>query len=1136
MMPFCRKLLLVTLMAVFCGSYQSRAQLSDSFEDGDFTQNPAWTGTDVFFKVNNSKQLQLNGSGEGTAFLSTSSTLLKPAEWRFWVKLSFSPSSNNFSRVYLISDQSDLSGSLNGYYLQLGEAGSNDALELFRQNGNQSVSICRGIDGLIATSFTLRIKVVHKMDGTWEIWADPTGGANFQLQASGNDSQINTGQYFGIFCKYTTSNATKMYFDDFYAGEIQVDITPPELLSLTVPSDTSLELQFSEALAPTPAGLPTNYRVQPGNQQPFQVQLSTAIPGLVSLAFHSPFQPDIDYILSVDSVKDLAGNRSGPFMRSFSIYQPQPYDIVINELMVDPDPPVGLPNWEYVELYNTTRKSFSLKGWKLVTGNTIKSIPDCEIAAEGFLILCRPEAIPELSSYGTCVGISSLSLTNTGQDIKLLDNTNQVISRVIYTDKWYRDPAKSNGGWSLEQIDPSAVCLGAANWKASENISGGTPGGPNSVLSSLTLLPLPEALIVIDNQTLKLIFNQNMDSLSLVNYQLYEVSPAIGLADSAWLSGDDFSAVMLHFPITFENGVSYRLILLPGLQNCKGEAVPENTFLDFTLAPPVQPFDVLITEIMADPEPVVGLPNFEYIEIYNTTASTIDLSGWTLLIGTSSKVFQNAYLGANSYLIIGSEGAASDFAPYGNFYGFSSFQLTNTGQSIALVNPMGEVIAWVDYTDKWYGSSPKKNGGWSLEMRDYENFCTLDGNWAPSVDASGGTPGRDNSVKTNNPDLTSPSLLRAFPVDNTHLSVYFSEPMAEETITNPARWSLPEGPGEVVRISPTDYRNIVFVFELSASMDLGRSYLLQAKGEITDCAGNSLTGGEIVFGLPSPVSSGDLIINEILTNPRTGGADYLEVMNNSSNLLDLASVSLIYKSLTDTSRTKIIFLPSWMLVPGQYYCLTRNPGAVAAQYEVPYPANLVEISDLPDFASDPGGRIVLSLRENESSEIDRLEYTPSMHLPVLKDLDGVALERINPHRPSTDPTNWTSAAESAGFGTPTGKNSQFAETPLPSGRLTVSPSIFSPDGDGVDDNTVIVLNAPGDGWLVNVSVYDAMGRLVRKLARALSAGIETVLSWDGCRDDRSLAPVGRYLIVSEFYNTAGKREVVKSSVVLAVKF
>lgn len=1136
MMPFSKKILLLTLIAVFCESYQSRAQLFDSFEDGDFTQSPAWAGTDAFFKVNNSKQLQLNGTGEGTAFLFTSSTLLSPAEWRFWVKLSFSPSSNNFSRVYLISDQPDLSGLLNGYYLQLGEAGSNDALELFRQNGNQSVSICRGIDGLIATSFTLRIKVVHKMGGTWEIWADPTGGANFQLQALGNDSLVNTGQFFGILCRYTSSNATKMYFDDFYVGEIQVDITPPELLSLTVPSDTTLELQFSEALAQTPAGLPENYKVQPANQQPHKVELSTAIPGLVSMAFRNPFQSEVTYTLTVDSVKDFAGNRSGPFIRSFSIYQPRPYDIVINELMVDPDPPIGLPNWEYVELYNTTQKSLTLKGWKLVTGNTIKPIPDCEIAPEGFLILCRPEAIPELSSYAPCVGISSLSLTNTGQDVRLLDNRNQIISRVIYTDMWYRDPAKSIGGWSLEQIDPSAVCLGAVNWKASDNISGGTPGGPNSVLSSLSTIPVPEAIIVCDNQTLKLIFNQNMDSLSLINYQLYKVSPVIGLADSAWLAGVDFTEVMLHFPIAFENGVAYRLILLPGLQNCKGETVPENTFLDFTLASPIQRFDVLITEIMADPEPPVGLPNFEYIEIYNSTASTIDLSGWSLQIGTSSKVFQNAYLGPNSFLIVGSETAASVFTFFGNFYGFSSFQLSNTGQSLALVNPQGEVVSWVDYTDKWYGSSPKKNGGWSLEMIDFGNFCTLDGNWVPSVDALGGTPGRDNSVKTNNSDLISPQLLRAFSIDKTHLYVYFSETMVEETVTNLTRWSLPDGPGEVVGISPADYRNIVFVFEFSAPMDEGCSYLLQAKGDITDCAGNNLANGEVVFGLPAPVSPFDLIINEILTNPRTGGSDYLEVMNNSNDLHDLASVSLVYKRLTDTSRSKTIFLPSWMLVPGQYYCLTRNPVAVAVQYEVPYPANLIEIRDLPDFASDPGGRVVLSLRENEFSEIDRLEYNPSMHLPALKNLDGVALERINPLRPSTEPTNWTSAAESAGFGTPTAKNSQFAETPLPSSRVTVSPSIFSPDRDGVDDNTVIVLNVPGEGWLVNVSLYDAMGRLVRRLARALSIGTETVLSWDGCREDRSLAPVGRYLIVCEFYDTTGKREVVKSSVVLAGKF
>lgn len=324
MLSLCRRPLFLSFIAVFLWGFQSQAQFIDSFDDGDFAQNPVWVGTNALFKVNTAKQLQLDGNGEGVAYLTTASSLVLPAEWRFWVKLSFSPSSNNFARIYLASDQADLSGPLNGYYLQLGEAGSNDALELFRQDGTQTNSICRGTEGFVASSFTIRVKIVHKTDGTWEIWSDPSGGSSFQLQATGNDSQISNSQYFGVYCKFTSSNATKMYFDDFYAGEIQVDLTPPELLSLEVLSDTSLGLQFSEALSPLPAGLTSNYRLQPGNLQPLTAQLSAQVPGWVTLLFQNPFQPGEVYTLTVDSVKDLAGNRSGPFVRSFSLYQEWP--------------------------------------------------------------------------------------------------------------------------------------------------------------------------------------------------------------------------------------------------------------------------------------------------------------------------------------------------------------------------------------------------------------------------------------------------------------------------------------------------------------------------------------------------------------------------------------------------------------------------------------------------------------------------------------------------------------------------------------------------------------------------------------------------------------------------------------------
>ncbi|MCB0813828.1 MAG: hypothetical protein KDB87_11810, partial [Flavobacteriales bacterium] len=212
-----------------------QAQFSDDFSDGEFTTNPTWDGDAAVFTVNASQQLQLNNTVAATSQLRSPNAMvtLGDMEWRVRVKQTFAPSSSNFGRVYLVSDQTDLLGPLNGYYLQFGEAGSADAIELFEQTGTTSTTVCRGTDGQIAASFDVGVQVKRDPAGNWQLLVDPTGGTAYSLQASGTNNVHTTSNTIGVLCTYTVSNANKFYYDDFYAGPTIVDDQPPTVVSVT---------------------------------------------------------------------------------------------------------------------------------------------------------------------------------------------------------------------------------------------------------------------------------------------------------------------------------------------------------------------------------------------------------------------------------------------------------------------------------------------------------------------------------------------------------------------------------------------------------------------------------------------------------------------------------------------------------------------------------------------------------------------------------------------------------------------------------------------------------------------------------------------------------------------------------------
>ena len=167
---------------------------------------------------------------------------------------------------------------------------------------------------------------------------------------------------------------------------------------------------------------------------------------------------------------------------SFTFFIPSRHDIIFTEIMADPSPPVYLPESEYLELYNRSKHPVNLEGWTIMAGARNISLLRKSIPAGGYHIVCDKAAgwlyPPGISSP---VLNSSSVLTNRGQLLVLKNQLGEIIDALEYSDAWYVDELKSEGGWSLERIDIDFLCGDTPNWKASESPDGGTPGLPNAV-------------------------------------------------------------------------------------------------------------------------------------------------------------------------------------------------------------------------------------------------------------------------------------------------------------------------------------------------------------------------------------------------------------------------------------------------------------------------------------------------------------------------------------------------------------------------------------------------------------------------------------------------------------------------------
>ncbi len=1112
------------------------AQFSDDFTDGDFTSNPTWDGNTSDFIVNGSNQMQLNGNSVdgGISYISTSSEAMYTASWEFYVKMEFNPSSTNFCSVYLTSNNSDLTAATQGYFVKIGNTA--DEISLYRQDDGSASVIIDGVDDRIDMDpVDLRVKVTRDFDGNWTLMTDTLGGTDYFTEGTVFDDTYSSSDYFGVYCKYTSTRWNLFYFDDFVVtGDPYTDIDAPEYQSYQILDDQNIVLFFNEDLDATTALDASNYLINNSIGNPQTVTFYESNNSQVLLELATALSSPAEYTLQYENIEDLNSNVITADSFDFSYMAIEAGMIVINEIMADPTPAVLLPEVEFVEIYNTTEYTINLEDWTYQIGSTEKTIPSYSLGGGEYLILCDEDDIALFESYGNTLGIASFPLiTNGGQTIIIYDTTMNVIDEVTYSDAWYQDSNKEEGGWTLEKIDPTNTCSPQTNWIASNNYNGGTPGEINSVyaINNDTVAPEILSVSVSASNELTVIFSEPTDTTESLTLSKYDITPDFGTPIFAMVNPENSNEILIQYAVSFAENVNYELTVESIPDFCGNIMIRQTVpFIIYTASP----YDLLITEIMADPDPVVLLPEAEYIEIYNSTEYDLDLSDWTISAGSTERTIDFGLIESEGYMVLCDDGDVYLFEDELNVVAVDGFpSLTNGGATLTLRDDEGRVIHTITYSDTWYNDNFKAEGGYSLEMIDLNNPCEGALNWTASEDISGGTPSAENSVIGDNPDIISPYPVAAEVIAPDTVVVYFSETLQESFANNTDNFEVSQfGNPSWISAAEPDFATIKMKFD--GEFETGTVYYLNITDSVRDCIGNLVVENtSIRFGIADSVQTGDLVINEILFNPFSGGSDFVEIYNNSDRLVDLKKLWLV--SLDELGEVKYSYQMteiSRLLLPGEFCAVSEDIQFLTDNYYIIYPENLYEIDDVPSMPDDEGTIIVSDRYQNY---IDEVYYTDDQHYKLLASDDGVSLERINYDTPSDEESNWHSAAQDAGFATPGYVNSQYSSEIVSESTISVTPEAFSPDNDGVDDRLTISYNLDEPGYTATMAIYGSGGNFITYIKNNEMLGVEGTLFWDGFDNGNNICQPGIYILYVEMFNLTGNKIVKKIPFVLSVK-
>jgi len=349
---------------------------------------------------------------------------------------------------------------------------------------------------------------------------------------------------------------------------------------------------------------------------------------------------------------------------------------------------------EWVEIHNVGSDAVDMTTWKFVedgTNHGLTTSTDTSVLAPGSYGIIAQDGATFLADYShVSVPVFDSSwgtLNESGETIGLRNSEGAMVEEFTYI---------AAPDFSLERIDPSVQDYTSANWI--EHPDSNTAGAENYWHVGSGHEPPSE-----DTEPPVVMFSISSSSAPIGTEIIFDASASTddsGIATFDWDFGDDTSATGESTSHEYSTEGTYTVLLT--ITDTVGNTGSSTADITITPAsedptddppeeePPTQSASLSINEFL--PEPNTG--ESEWIELYNASTTTINLTDWTLHDGAGQIWTTTSTIDAESFFIIE----------------LSASKLNNPGDMLVLKNPAGEEIDTIAYGN-WDGATvgaPKK--------------------------------------------------------------------------------------------------------------------------------------------------------------------------------------------------------------------------------------------------------------------------------------------------------------------------------------------------------------------------------------------------------------------------------------------